>query len=134
MEGKSYVELIESREIIRAKYKAEYDRVTAKKEKLWQSMDIGRWEIIDEFNKIDRVLLLKDKVYALSKMCTKDTQSLENLHKQFGYANKMNVEQLNKLIENTGKRFLLNMKAFTEEFYPTLNEGIQIWSSLNSYI
>ena len=81
MEGVAYSELIQSRDVIKMKYKAEYDRVMSKKERLWQSMDLGKWEIIDEFNKVDRVLLLKDKTYAMQKMCTRDTQSLENIHK-----------------------------------------------------
>ena len=70
MEGVAYSELIQSRDVIKMKYKAEYDRVMSKKERLWQSMDLGKWEIIDEFNKVDRVLLLKDKTYAMQKMCT----------------------------------------------------------------
>lgn len=134
MEGIAYSELIQSREVIKMKYKAEYDRVMSKKERLWQSMDLGKWEIIDEFNKVDRVLLLKDKTYALQKMCTKDTQSLENIHKQLGYANKMNMEELKKLISLNSKRFVNNIKTFAEAFYPTLNDGISVWSTLTSYI
>ena len=134
MEGIAYTELIQSREIIKGKYKVEYDRVTAKKEKLWATMDLGKWEIIDEFNKVDRVLLLKDKTYAMQKMCTRDTQSLENIHKQLGYANKMNMEELKKLIAINSKRFTDNMKTFSENFYPTLNDGITVWTTLTSYI
>ena len=134
MEGIAYTELIQSREIIKGKYKVEYDRVTAKKEKLWATMDLGKWEIIDEFNKVDRVLLLKDKTYAMQKMCTRDTQSLENIHKQLGYANKMIMEELKKLIAINSKRFPDNMKTFSENFYPTLNDGITVWTTLTSYI
>ena len=134
MEGEAYNELIKSREIIRAKYEEENARVTAKKERLWQTMDLSKWEIIDEFNKIDRVLMLKDKTYALSKMCTKDTQSLDNIHKQLGYANKMNEDELKKLITTNAERFVNNMKAFSEKFYPTLADGITVWTTLNNYL
>ena len=134
MEGEAYTELINSREVLKARYKAEYDRVTAKKEKLWQSMDVGKWEIIDGFNKVDRNLLLKDKTYAMQNMCTKDTQSLENLHKQLGYANKMNMDELKKLMHANSLKYVANTKKFAEEFYPTLNDGISIWSSLTSYL
>ena len=134
MEGEAYNELIKSREIIRAKYEEENARVTAKKERLWQTMDLSKWEIIDEFNKIDRVLMLKDKTYALSKMCTKDTQSLDSIHKQLGYANKMNEDELKKLITTNAERFVNNMKAFSEKFYPTLADGITVWTTLNNYL
>ena len=134
MEGFAYIELIQSRNIIKEKYQIEYQRVASKKEKLWQTMDLGKWEIIDEFNKVDRVLLLKDKTYAMQKMCTRDTQSLENIHKQLGYANKMNMEELKRLIDTNAKRFVENLKTFSESFYPTLNDGISVWSTLTNYI
>ena len=53
MEGAAYDELVQSREVIKVKYKAEYDKLNAKKEKLWQTMDLSKWEIVDEFNKVD---------------------------------------------------------------------------------
>ena len=40
MEGIAYQELIDSREIIKNQYINENNRLTSKKEKLWQSMDI----------------------------------------------------------------------------------------------
>lgn len=132
MEGNAYCELIQSREVIKGKYKLEETRVTAKKERLWSTMDLTKWEIIDEFNKIDRILLCRDKQYAMQKMCTKDSQSLENLHQQLGYANKMNMEELKKMTEAHSMRFIENIKAFSEEFYPTLSDGINVWSNLNS--
>lgn len=134
MEGLAYTELIQSREIVKGKYKIEEARVNAKKEKLWASMDLNKWEIIDEFNKIDRTLLCRDKTYAMAKMCTRDTQSLENMHQQLGYSNKMNMDQLKKLTDMNSVRFINNIKAFAEEFYPTLTEGINVWSALNSFI
>ena len=120
--------------MIKVKYKAEHDKLNAKKEKLWQTMDLSKWEIVDEFNKVDRVLLLKDKTYAMQKMCTRETQSLENIHKQLGYANKMNMDELKKMIAMNAEKFVENMKSFAEAFYPTLNEGISVWSSLTSYV
>jgi hypothetical protein len=134
MEGTAYDELVQGREVIKVKYKAEFDKLNAKKEKLWQTMDLSKWEIVDEFNKVDRVPLLKDKTYALQKMCTRETQSLENIHKQLGYANKMNMDELKKMIALNAEKFVDNMKSFAEAFYPTLNEGISVWSSLTSYV
>lgn len=132
MEGVAYSELVQSREVIKAKYKLEELRVISKKEKLWSTMDLTKWEIIDEFNKIDRILLCRDKTYAMAKMCTRDSQSLENLHQQLGYANKMNMNELKKMTEAHAIRFIENMKSFSEEFYPTLSDGINVWSALNS--
>ena len=47
MEGTSYEELIKNREEVKSKYVSEKVRLTTKKEKLWQGMDVTKWEIID---------------------------------------------------------------------------------------
>ena len=54
MEGTSYEELIKNREEVKAKYVNEKVRLTNKKEKLWAAGDQTKWEIVDEFNKVDK--------------------------------------------------------------------------------
>ena len=106
-----------------------------KKEKLYSTMDISKWEIIEDFNNsIDKNLLLKDKNYALAKMCTRETQNVENYRKQFGYSNKMNMEELKRIINLNVQRFTQNIKSFSEEFYPTLTDAINVWTCLTSYL
>ena len=96
-------------------------------------MDVAKWEIVDEFEKVDRLLLFRDKTYATAKMCTRETQFVENLHKQLDYANYMNNEELRRLIENNGKKFLDNFKQFADLLYPSLNDSLAVWSQLASY-
>ena len=134
MESDSYCELIKSREVLKSQYMSEKKRLDARKEKLWQLMDVTKWEIIDDFNRVDRALLMRDKSYAFTFMCTKETTALEGIHKQLGYANKMNMEELKKLISKNTVRFVNTVKEFTNEFYPTLTDGISVWSTLNGYI
>jgi hypothetical protein len=67
-------------------------------------------------------------------MCTKDNQSVNNIFKQLGYANYNNLIELNKIIEERKKNFTENMKSFTEEFYPTLTDGINVWTTLTNYM
>ena len=134
MESESYCELIKSRDVLKVKYTADKTKLDARKEKLWQLMDITKWEIIDDFNRVNRDLLMRDKTYAFTIMCTKETQALEGIHKQLGYANKMNMEELKKLIARNTVRYVNTVKEFTNEFYPTLTDAITIWSTLNGYI
>ena len=133
MEGGSFEELVQSRDALKSKYIAEHARLCTKKDKLWASMDVSKWEIVDEFEKVDRLLLFRDKTYATAKMCTRETQFVENLHKQLDYANYMNNEELRRLIENNGKKFLDNFKQFADLLYPTLNDSLAVWSQLASY-
>ena len=66
-------------------------------------------------------------------MCTKETQALENIHKMLGYANHMNYEQLKIIIGENEKKFIEITKEFANKFYPSLNDGITLWSTLNTY-
>ena len=133
MENLAFIELIDSREAIRQKYVAEKTKLDAKKEKLYKIMDFNKWEIEDIFNQVDRALLFRDKNYAFDNMCTRETQALENIHKQLGYANYMNNLQLKNIIDKNATKFVQNTKEFANKFYPSLNDGITIWSSLNTY-
>ena len=133
MENLAFIELIDSRELIRQKYAAEKLKLDAKKEKLYKTTDFSKWEIEENFVQIDRALLFRDKAYAFDKMCTRETQALENIHKQLGYANFMNSDQLKQLIEHNSKKFVEVTKEFAEKFYPSLNDGITLWSTLNTY-
>ena len=133
MENLAYIELIDSREAIRQKYTNEKIRLDAKKEKLYKIMDFSKWEIEDNFGQIDRALLFRDKNYAFNNMCTKETQALENIHKMLGYANHMNYEQLKIIIGENEKKFIEITKEFANKFYPSLNDGITLWSTLNTY-
>ena len=134
MENMAFIELIDSRESIRQKYIAEKTKLDAKKEKLYKIMDFSKWEIEDNFGQVDKALLFRDKNYAFEKMCTRETQALENIHKQLGYANYMNITQLKKIIDKNSSKFVENTKEFANKFYPSLNDGITLWSTLNTYI
>jgi sorting nexin-7/30/sorting nexin-8 len=133
MENLAFIELIDSRETIRRKYADEKAKLDAKKEKLYKIMDFNKWEIEDNFGQIDRALLFRDKNYAFDKMCTRETQALENIHKMLGYANFMNSEQLKNLIDYNSKKFVEVTKEFANKFYPSLNDGITVWATLNTY-
>jgi sorting nexin-7/30/sorting nexin-8 len=130
----SYSELINSREQLRNKFLNENTKLNSKKEKLFIIKDINKWEIDEFLNPNERDKLFIDKDFAFSKMCTKDNQSVNNIFKQLGYANYTNLIELNKIIEERKKIFVENMKSFTEEFYPTLTDGINVWTTLTNYM
>ena len=134
MENLAFIELIDSREAIRQKYISEKSKLYQKKEKLYKLMDLNKWEIEDNFGQVDRALLFRDKNYAFDEMCTRDNQALENIHKILGYANYMNSEQLKKIIESNSNKFIEVVKEFANKFYPSLNDGITLWSTLNTYL
>ncbi len=133
MESNSFDELIQGRETIKNLFLNEHNRLIAKKEKLWENSDITKFEIIDEYNSLDNLLLLRDKNYAFSKMCTRETQMENNLHKQFNYTNWMTNKELAKLINTNCEKFIDNVKSFCEKIYPTLNDSLNVWSEIASF-
>ncbi len=133
LEGNSFSDMIVRREEIRNRYINESNSLRKRKEKLWTENNITKWEIIDDINKIDTVLLLKDKNYAFKNMCTQESLNVENLKLQLGYANKMVTNELIKFLNENSEKFMENMKDFVDKFYPTLTDGISIWTTLANY-
>ena len=133
MEGSAYEELVRSREEIKSKFLYENAKLINKKEKLWATMDVSKWEILDN-EKIDSMMLTRDKIYAFEKMCTNDTQMVESLHKQLGYANKNNIEELKKMINRNCISFISNIRGFCDEFYPSLNDSLNVWTEVATFV
>lgn len=134
MEGIAFEEFIKNRENIKAEFDSVNTKLLAKKEKLWKQMDLTKWELSEDMGQIDKVLLLRDKLYAFSKMCSKETNDLNIIGKKLGYANKSSLDQLRNLIGKYQKTFIDNLKVFANEFYQTLNDGLNVWSKLASSV
>ena len=134
LEGKAYKELIERREELKVKYTAENQRVTTKKEKLYNTLDINKFELGEDEKRVDKNRLLNDKKYAMEHICRNDTSSLVKIYNQLGYANKMNILELKKLIQEYSSRYVVNFKKFDEEFYPSINDLVTSWSNLETFV
>ena len=134
MEGKAYSELIVRREGLKEKYNSENTKLTAKKEKLFSAGDINKMEINNEDKSIDRERLLKDKPYAFEHICLADTKELEKLNNQLGYANKMNMRELRRIIKEYCIRFVDNIEAFDQGFYPSINDLLNTWTNMESFV
>lgn len=133
-EGTAYEELIHKRDRAKNKYFTEKKILDEKKEELYKKGDIKKWEIVDEFCRVDYDLLRRDKKYALSIMCTEDTRYLWSLQKQFRFMNRSTVEELKFLIRKNCKTYIDNMKDFIERFYPTLTNGFNGYSSIEIFL
>ena len=133
MEDNAFNELIQDRLIIKEQYSKEMNKLIKKKEDLWIEKDINKWNITN-YDNIDRLMLIKDKEYAFSKMCTVDTQNLINLHNKLNYTNYTNNEQLKMIIKLDKEKFINNIKIFAKEFYFTLNDSLNTWSEVGSFV
>ena len=134
LEGKAYSELIIRREDLKEKYTAENTRVTAKKEKVYSTGDVNKFEINQDDRNIDKERLLRDKPYAFEHICLEDSRNLEKLHNQLGYANKMNMRELRKMIKEYCVRFVDNITVFDQGFYPTINDLLTTWTNMETFV
>ena len=50
-----------------------------------------------------------------------------------GYANRTNIEELKKMLEKYSVSFLVNIKEFANQLYPSLSDGLNIWSTIGSF-
>ena len=133
IESKAYNELIERREELRNKFIAENQKVTAKKEKVFATGDINKFELGEDKN-IDKERILTDKPYAFEHICKSDTNALMEIYHQLGYANKMNILELKNLINDYCARYVNNIKNFDAKFYPTINDLVTTWSNLETFV
>lgn len=131
MENASFHELVEEREVKRNAYASEQNKLLAKKEKMWNNRDLNKYEITS-FDGVDRFLLIKDRNYAFSKMCTEETKKVTNLYNVLCFANYNNNHELKKLINRNKVKFVNNMKDFAEKFQETLTDSLNTWSELGS--
>ena len=134
MEGIAYMELAKSRQKIKEQFESENKKLLNKKEKLWETNDISKWEINEDFNKIDRILLMRDKNYAFSKMCTSETSFVNGLSIMFRYCNKKNMDELKKMMINYQESFINNVKLFSNNFSTSLNDTLNVWTELASTV
>jgi hypothetical protein len=134
MEGTSYSELISRRDEARDKFLSYKNKLNAKKEKLWAVKDINKWEIEEDMGKIDKAKLTQDKEYAFSKMCTKESLLLNAYKNQLGYCNKTNIDELKTMIKINCQRFIENDSKFCSEFYPTLTDALNVYSTFQMFI
>ena len=67
-------------------------------------------------------------------ICIADTRELERMNNQLGYANKMNMRELRKIIKEYCKRFVDNMTNFNQGFYPSINDLLNTWTNIETFV
>lgn len=100
----------------------ELSKLNAKKEKLSATGDTSKFEMNLDDRSILYDRLQRDKPYAMEHMCYKDGQNLKLLYNQLGYYNKMNIQELKKMIRKYVQKYVKNLEGFDEQFYPTIND------------
>ena len=126
------IENFEKEQIIAEEYQIYKNKLMAKKELLWQQMDISKWEL-NPIEQIDTNRLFRDKLYAQDKMCFKESSDLNIKSELLGYYFYQNFLNFKTLIEELNKSYISNISDFGNQIYPSLTDGINVYSNLISH-
>jgi hypothetical protein len=133
MEDKAYIEVLDKRDELKNKYDAEVIKVNDKKEKLFATNDINKFEL-GVNHKVDRDRVIKDKEYAFKHMCLLDNLNLKIMENQLGYANKMSAKELDRMLNEHCTRIVENVRKFDSDFYPTINDMLGTWTNMEKFV
>ena len=126
-------ENLEKEQIIAEEYEIYRNKLMAKKELLWQQMDISKWEL-NPIEQLDTSRLYRDKLYAQDKMCYKESLDLNIKSELLGYYFYQNYVNFKSLLEELNKTYISNITEFGNQIYPSLTDGINVYSNLISHI
>lgn len=134
LEVETFETMLKKREDIKNKYNVESTRTENKKHKVFHTRDIAKFEIDKEDGTIDTLRITRDKEYAMKYLCYKDMMNVNMIYKQYGYANYVGKEEIEKMVCKNVDRIIDNLKAFENKFYQTLNDGITMWTNMETFV
>jgi hypothetical protein len=120
-------EVIARQENLVQDYLAKFNKLNAKKESLWSQMDISKWEL-------NTILIYRDKKYAFSKMCFKENEEIKRNCDELGHYFYQNEENFIKMLKEFEVSYENDLEEFAKVFEPTLTDGINVWSNLQSNV
>ena len=129
----SLIENYEKVQNLQEYYLNNKSKLMAKKEMLWKQMDISKWEL-KQGEILDNYKLFNDKLYAQDKMCYKESLELKIQKELLGYYFYNINGNFKGLIQELNVSFLENIKIFSNQIYPSLSDGINVWSDLETHI
>ena len=91
------------------------------------------WDI-ENMVENEKLMLFNDKKYAFDKMCSSDTKNVNNLYDMVCYLNYTINEEFKTFISRQSKKFIINIKEFSEEFKNNLNKAVESWSQMASLV
>lgn len=127
------IENYEKIQILQEEYLNNKNKLMAKKELLWKQMDISKWDL-SPGEILDNQRLFSDKLYAQDKMCFKESFELKIQRDLMGYYFYHTDINFKQLIKELNLGFTENIKGFSNQIYPSLSDGISVWSDLETHI
>lgn len=127
LENQMLDEILVKREEIKEEYEKMIASLNNKREELWGKKNYSEWDLNPEA--IHEDLNDKDNIYKY--ICYNDSLKVDNEYKKLGFFNyQCSIEQM-KLIEYQYSYMFNNVKIFLNDYYDSIQNGINIWSNFN---
>lgn len=127
LENQMLDEILVKREEIKEEYEKMIASLNNKREELWEKKNYSEWDLNPEA--IHEDLNDKDNIYKY--ICYNDSLKVDNEYKKLGFFNyQCSIEQM-KLIEYQYSYMFNNVKIFLNDYYDSIQNGINIWSNFN---
>ena len=127
------IDNLEKVQNLQEEYLLQKTKLMAKKELLWKQMDVSKWEL-NQAEQIDSNKLFNDKLYAQDKMCFKENIEINTKGELLGYYFYNNHINFKILMDELNKSYITNINDFSNQIYPSLTDGINVWSDLVTHI
>lgn len=124
--------LVLEREEVNNRFNSEFKKLNIKKEKLWSIGDINKWETSENISDSDKVLSIKNKDIAFKHMCFRESNNVNELKAKVGFFNYRVKHEFSSLINSQYNRTKTHFKEFLDDFYPTITDGITIWTNFGN--
>ena len=133
VKSEALIENLEKIQNFQEDYLLQQSKLMAKKELLWKQMDVSKWEL-NQAEQIDSNKLFHDKLYAQDKMCFKENMELNAKGELLGYYFYNNHINFKVLMDELNNSYVTNINEFSNQIYPSLTDGINVWSDLVTHI
>ena len=127
-----FSEILAQQDEIKEEYNSMKATLNAKKEDMWKYGNIDKWQMNELKDNVDRDMLLKDKNYAMKKMCYDEMLELMENYNKLGYFYYSNSEQFYRIIKMFEDESIEVMKNFSNQMGPTVSDTVKIYSDLAS--
>ena len=133
IKSEALIENLEKTQNFQEEYLGQKNKLMAQKELFWNQRDVSKWNL-NQSDQIDTNRLFNDKLYAQSKMCFKESLDLNIKGEILGFYYYNNHSNFKFLINEFNKSYANNINEFSNQIYPSLTDGINVWSDLVTHI
>lgn len=126
------IQLVMKRNQFAEIYKEEKVKLDNRKDQLFKSQDIKKWDLDTDKLSISRVDLMSSKILCKRYMLPKETNDLVNLRDYWGYFNTQVQQETANYVESKYHRMAMSLQDYVDGSNERINHSIGIIVNLST--